>query len=101
MAHGVGCIGSASREPDMREARNAPDDRSHTAEKRLSIGEPNTSTGRTIMIGTGTRFIASTGPIVGCLLMAIAATAQPADEFYRGKQIRIVVGSAAGGGYDA
>jgi tripartite-type tricarboxylate transporter receptor subunit TctC len=36
----------------------------------------------------------------GILLGAAAASAQPADEFYKGKQIRIVVGSTAGGDYD-
>ena len=36
-----------------------------------------------------------------CLLAAAApAAAQPADEFYKGKQIRIVVGSTSGGDYD-
>jgi tripartite-type tricarboxylate transporter receptor subunit TctC len=36
---------------------------------------------------------------IGSLFVA-SASAQPADEFYKGKQIRIVVGSAAGGDYD-
>jgi tripartite-type tricarboxylate transporter receptor subunit TctC len=36
-----------------------------------------------------------------CLVFIRApASAQPADEFYKGKQIRIVVGSTAGGDYD-
>jgi tripartite-type tricarboxylate transporter receptor subunit TctC len=37
---------------------------------------------------------------VASLLYAVPVSAQPADEFYRGKQIRIVVGSTAGGDYD-
>jgi tripartite-type tricarboxylate transporter receptor subunit TctC len=37
---------------------------------------------------------------IASLLGAAPAAAQPADEFYRGKQIRIVVGSTAGGDYD-
>ena len=32
--------------------------------------------------------------------MATAVSAQPAEEFYRGKQIRFVVGTTAGGDYD-
>jgi tripartite-type tricarboxylate transporter receptor subunit TctC len=34
------------------------------------------------------------------VVTASAASAQPADEFYKGKQIRIVVGSTSGGDYD-
>jgi tripartite-type tricarboxylate transporter receptor subunit TctC len=34
------------------------------------------------------------------LFVSLRAGAQPVSEFYRGKQIRIVVGSAAGGAYD-
>src|SRR5690242_10216820 len=34
------------------------------------------------------------------LVVPLQAGARPASEFYRGKQIRIVVGSAAGGAYD-
>jgi tripartite-type tricarboxylate transporter receptor subunit TctC len=37
---------------------------------------------------------------VGSMLCVASAWAQPADEFYKGKQIRIVVGSTAGGDYD-
>jgi len=37
---------------------------------------------------------------IGSMLCAAAAAAQPAEEFYKGKQIRIVVGSTAGGDYD-
>ena len=33
-------------------------------------------------------------------LCVTPASAQPADEFYKGKQVRIVVGSTAGGDYD-
>ena len=33
-------------------------------------------------------------------LCVTAVSAQPADEFYKGKQVRIVVGSTAGGDYD-
>jgi tripartite-type tricarboxylate transporter receptor subunit TctC len=46
-------------------------------------------------------------PSVAAILLAICGTlcvatavAQPANEFYKGKQIRIVVGSTAGGDYD-
>src|SRR5262245_1934919 len=34
------------------------------------------------------------------LICAVPVSAQPADDFYRGKQIRIVVGSTGGGDYD-
>jgi tripartite-type tricarboxylate transporter receptor subunit TctC len=37
---------------------------------------------------------------IASLLAAVPAAAQPADDFYQGKQIRIVVGSTAGGDYD-
>jgi tripartite-type tricarboxylate transporter receptor subunit TctC len=37
---------------------------------------------------------------MACVAFCASALAQPADEFYRGKQIRIVVGSTAGGDYD-
>lgn len=37
---------------------------------------------------------------VGSAALCASALAQPADEFYRGKQIRIVVGTTAGGDYD-
>ena len=37
---------------------------------------------------------------IGSMLGAATVAAQPADEFYKGKQIRIVVGSTAGGDYD-
>ena len=35
-----------------------------------------------------------------CLPPPLQPSAQPADEFYKGKQIRIVVGSTSGGDYD-
>jgi tripartite-type tricarboxylate transporter receptor subunit TctC len=40
--------------------------------------------------------------LLACGIVAFVATAvaQPVDEFYRGKQIRIVVGTTAGGDYD-
>lgn len=38
--------------------------------------------------------------VCGLVSLASTAVAQPADEFYRGKQIRIVVGTTAGGDYD-
>jgi tripartite-type tricarboxylate transporter receptor subunit TctC len=37
---------------------------------------------------------------MACVALCASALAQPVDEFYRGKQIRIVVGSTAGGDYD-
>jgi tripartite-type tricarboxylate transporter receptor subunit TctC len=37
---------------------------------------------------------------IGGTLCVAPASAQPADEFYKGKQIRIVVGSTGGGDYD-
>jgi tripartite-type tricarboxylate transporter receptor subunit TctC len=37
---------------------------------------------------------------IASLLAAVPAAAQPANDFYQGKQIRIVVGSTAGGDYD-
>jgi tripartite-type tricarboxylate transporter receptor subunit TctC len=39
--------------------------------------------------------------VVIAVAFANVAEAQPADEFYKGKRITIVVGSAAGSGYDA
>jgi tripartite-type tricarboxylate transporter receptor subunit TctC len=38
--------------------------------------------------------------VAACFVAAVPAGAQPADEFYKGKQIRIVVGSPSGGDYD-
>jgi tripartite-type tricarboxylate transporter receptor subunit TctC len=38
--------------------------------------------------------------VIGSVLGAVSAAAQSAEEFYRGKQLRIVVGSTAGGDYD-
>jgi tripartite-type tricarboxylate transporter receptor subunit TctC len=38
--------------------------------------------------------------IAGAALCIAPASAQPADEFYKGKQVRIVVGSTGGGDYD-
>ena len=41
------------------------------------------------------------GMAIAALLLASAtARADPVDAFYRGKTIRLIVGSAAGGGYD-
>lgn len=37
---------------------------------------------------------------ISLVLMSAPPAAQPADEFYKGKQIRIVVGSTGGGDYD-
>jgi tripartite-type tricarboxylate transporter receptor subunit TctC len=45
------------------------------------------------------RAIQATIAIVLCAV-ATVAQAQPAEEFYRGKQLRFVVGTAAGGDYD-
>ena len=45
------------------------------------------------------RTIRTTIAIALCAL-ALPVQAQPAEEFYRGKQIRFVVGTAAGGDYD-
>ena len=44
--------------------------------------------------------IAAAISIVAGSLLVTPATAQPADEFYKGKQLRIVVGSTSGGDYD-
>ena len=41
--------------------------------------------------------VASAGAL---LLVPVAAIAQSADEFYKGRQITMLVGSGAGGGYD-
>jgi tripartite-type tricarboxylate transporter receptor subunit TctC len=38
--------------------------------------------------------------VLGTALIAAPCLAQPAQDFYRGKQIRIVVGSTSGGDYD-
>jgi tripartite-type tricarboxylate transporter receptor subunit TctC len=38
--------------------------------------------------------------VLGGAVFAAPAPAQPADDFYKGKQLRIVVGSTAGGDYD-
>ena len=40
------------------------------------------------------------GSLVGIALLAFAIRTAGADEFYKGKTIRFVVGLAAGGGYD-
>ena len=40
------------------------------------------------------------GSMVGIALLAFAIRTAGADEFYKGKTIRFVVGFAAGGGYD-
>jgi tripartite-type tricarboxylate transporter receptor subunit TctC len=40
------------------------------------------------------------GAVVALLLIPSPAAAQPAADFYKGKQIRIVVGSTSGGDYD-
>src|ERR1700754_4327101 len=37
---------------------------------------------------------------LGLLAAALASTPSPAQDFYRGKQVTIVVGFSAGGGYD-
>jgi tripartite-type tricarboxylate transporter receptor subunit TctC len=37
---------------------------------------------------------------MACIVWSIPGSAEDVAAFYRGKQIRIVVGSAAGGGYD-
>jgi len=39
--------------------------------------------------------------LAGCLSFALLAPLAHADDFYKGKQIRMIVGSGAGGGYDA
>src|SRR5580692_4979002 len=39
--------------------------------------------------------------VLACLASASAFAQQPVADFYRGKQIQIIVGSTAGGGYDA
>jgi tripartite-type tricarboxylate transporter receptor subunit TctC len=44
------------------------------------------------------RFLTATGMIV--LGLAVPVAAQDVAEFYRGKQVRLMVGSAVGGGYD-
>ena len=42
--------------------------------------------------------------VLGCALgmaaFAVTAAGQPANEYYRGKEVSILVGYAAGGGYD-
>jgi tripartite-type tricarboxylate transporter receptor subunit TctC len=38
--------------------------------------------------------------LIGTLLAAIPAKAQSVADFYRGKSIRLIIGAAAGGGYD-
>ena len=45
------------------------------------------------------RFLFLTGLLV-VLVLSVAAPAQAAEDFYKGKTIRFVVGFAAGGGYD-
>lgn len=39
--------------------------------------------------------------VLGLVLLAVAPAKSASDDFYRGKNIRIVVGFAAGGGFDA
>ena len=39
--------------------------------------------------------------LLGACVLSSAALAQPAEDFYRGKQVSLLVGSGAGGGYDA
>ena len=39
--------------------------------------------------------------ILGIALIAMTATAASAEDFYKGKTVRIIVGSAPGGGFDA
>src|SRR3954465_153540 len=38
--------------------------------------------------------------LTACLSEPVSGFAQPADSFYKGKQITMLVGTAAGGGYD-
>ena len=45
------------------------------------------------------RFLFLTG-LLAVLVLSVAAPAQAAEDFYKGKTIRFVVGFAAGGGYD-
>ena len=40
------------------------------------------------------------GCVLGITTFAVAAAGQPANEYYRGKEVSILVGYAAGGGYD-
>lgn len=47
------------------------------------------------MIGTGIR------TAIAVMVLALPAYAQSGTDFYKGKQIAIVIGSDAGGGYDA
>jgi tripartite-type tricarboxylate transporter receptor subunit TctC len=44
------------------------------------------------------RWLAATGIVA--LLLALVSKPAPAEEYYKGKTVRFVVGSAAGGGYD-
>jgi tripartite-type tricarboxylate transporter receptor subunit TctC len=47
------------------------------------------------------RTIVRTGALALLSLAALAATPASADDFYNGKQLRMIVGSDSGGGYDA
>jgi tripartite-type tricarboxylate transporter receptor subunit TctC len=48
------------------------------------------------------RALCHVGTIASVVLMAlcVSASAQTVEEFYRGKQIRLIVGSAEGAGFD-
>ncbi len=50
---------------------------------------------------TACRHLAAVTTLAVITCLAGPAVAQPADDFFRGKQISIIVGSTAGGGYDA
>src|SRR5919197_835176 len=39
--------------------------------------------------------------VTAALLLGVGAVTEPADDFFRGKTVRIIVGYAAGGGFDA
>jgi tripartite-type tricarboxylate transporter receptor subunit TctC len=43
---------------------------------------------------------ASAALLIGAALLSSAASAQSADDFYRGKQLRLIIGNPSGGDYD-
>ena len=43
----------------------------------------------------------ATRPALACALLGLLAHPAAADDFYKGKQIKLIVGSGTGGGYDA
>jgi tripartite-type tricarboxylate transporter receptor subunit TctC len=58
---------------------------------------------RTAMIAASPMAIAIQGAILGlaCVIAATPATAEPIEEFYKGKTLQMIIRSQAGGGYDS